>query len=58
MIGFIRRIFSKVFGTNSGCCKIQNKGELTKELQKTYDKQKSYASSKKTKLKQRKKKEI
>jgi hypothetical protein len=47
MIGIIRRIFSKIFGTNSGCCKLPNKGELTNELQKSYvTSQKSYASSK------------
>lgn len=47
MIGIIRRIFSKIFGTNSGCCKVQKNGELTNELQKSYiTSQKSYASSK------------
>jgi hypothetical protein len=46
MFGIIRRVFNKIFGSNSGCCKLSNNGELTNELQKSYVTQKSYASSK------------
>jgi len=42
MIGYLRRFFRRIFGRNSGCCKIPNGSRTSNVSQKSYGVQQSY----------------